>query len=197
MRVYEQCQRGHMKGHQQHQQKGCSLVGTCQSQQGSYKGFHGLIRPSSTLVCTYKTAAFLLMDAILLTWNMENLEADMVFEGKINRSNEQWILWRLGMQAVEHHHSVWIVSVDGNPAASQNSGQVDNPLEHQDNSQGFQEKMFSCVNELLSSCVNPMLSARHQKPRLTREASQKIVMLASVASQQQEDRRWTPSEDSM
>ena len=45
----------------QHQQKGCSLVSTYQSQQGSYKGLHRLIRPSLTLVCTYKTVAFLLM----------------------------------------------------------------------------------------------------------------------------------------
>ena len=44
--------------HGPHQKKGCSLVSTYQSPQGSYKPMQALIRPSSALVCTYKTAAF-------------------------------------------------------------------------------------------------------------------------------------------
>ena len=38
---------------------------------------------------------------------------------------------------------------------------------------------------------------RHQKPKPTRDVLQKIVMLGSLTSQQWEDRRWMPSEDSM
>ena len=101
---------------------------------------------------------------------MENPEADMVFQGKINRSNEQWIVWRLGTQAVKHCYSVCIVSVDGNSAAEQNGAQVYNPLECQDNGQASRKNMFSCVNEVPSSCMNPVLKAGHQKPRPTKEA---------------------------
>ena len=60
---------------------------------------------------------------------MEDLEADMVFEGKIDRGNRQQTVCRLGMQAVEHHYSVCIISVDGNLAAQLNSRQANNPLE--------------------------------------------------------------------
>ena len=56
--------------------------------------------------------------------------------------------------------------------------------------------MFSCHKVAPSSCVKPALKAGHQKPRPSRDASQKIVISASLASQQREERRWTPSEAS-
>ena len=56
-------------------------------------------------------------DAVLLVWDVENLEMNMVFQGKIDRSCEQQIVQRLGMQTVKHRYSVCIVSVNGNSAA--------------------------------------------------------------------------------
>ena len=56
-------------------------------------------------------------DAVLLVWDVENLEMNMVFQGKIDRSCEQQIVQRLGTQTVKHCYSVCIVSVNGNSAA--------------------------------------------------------------------------------
>ena len=55
-------------------------------------------------------------DALLLAWDVENPETNMVFQGMIDRGCEQWIVQRLGVQTVKCHYSVCIVSVNGNLA---------------------------------------------------------------------------------
>ena len=60
---------------------GCSLISTYQSRQGFYKPMQALIRPLSTLVCTYKTEAFLLMQVLCLAVSLTGSSTIIALSG--------------------------------------------------------------------------------------------------------------------